>query len=92
MGKTYYISLRGEQAGPYTRDELQSQGLRRWTPVWNEATWAWTPAESVDELKSLFARSKHDSGLLQRGLLTWSGRVSVSIARALYPHYRKEAI
>lgn len=52
--KQYYISLRGEQVGPFTLDELVHQPVRRKTLVWNEDEWLWVPAARMAALAERF--------------------------------------
>lgn len=60
--REYFIILRGEQAGPFTRDELRGMPVHRHTPVWNEEKWLWTPAEAVATLADLFSRADSAAG------------------------------
>lgn len=52
--KQYYISLRGEQVGPFTLDELVHQPVRRKTLVWSEDEWLWVRAARMAELAERF--------------------------------------
>lgn len=47
----YFIVENGQQAGPYTIDELIRRGLNSDTLVWTEGMADWTPAWQVAELK-----------------------------------------
>ena len=48
----YFIVDNGQQAGPYTIDELVKRGLNSDTLVWAEGMTDWTPAWQVEELKN----------------------------------------
>ena len=48
----YFIVDNGQQAGPYTIDDLVKRGLNSDTLVWAEGMTAWTPAWQVEELKN----------------------------------------
>ena len=55
----YFIVDNGQQAGPYTIDELVKRGLNSDTLVWAEGMTDWTPAWQVEELKSyLYAQQQ----------------------------------
>lgn len=51
---SYYIARAGQQAGPFTLDELRSKGLRRDDMVWCNGMSQWAQAGSVSELAGLF--------------------------------------
>lgn len=48
----YFIVDNGQQAGPYTIDELVKRGLNSDTLVWAEGMTDWAPAWQVEELKN----------------------------------------
>lgn len=55
----YFIVDNGQQAGPYTIDELVKRGLNSDTLVWAEGMTDWTPAWQVEELKNyLYAQQQ----------------------------------
>lgn len=54
----YFIVENGQQAGPYSVDELLNHGLNSDTLVWAEGMSDWTPAWQVEELKSLIYNSQ----------------------------------
>lgn len=49
----YFIVENGQQAGPYSIDELLNHGLNSDTLVWAEGMSDWTPAWQVEELKAV---------------------------------------
>ena len=49
----YFIVENGQQAGPYSIDELLNHGLNSDTLVWAEGMNDWTPAWQVEELKAV---------------------------------------
>jgi hypothetical protein len=52
--KRFYLHDGKAQRGPYDIDELRQQNISPQTPVWTSTLKDWTPAEQVEELKSLF--------------------------------------
>jgi hypothetical protein len=50
----YYIVINGEQKGPFSIDELRSQGITPETLVWKEGYAGWVKAGSVPELSGIF--------------------------------------
>lgn len=57
----YYVYEKGQQAGPFSIDELKKRSLNIHTPVWNESMLDWQDAGTVDELAPIFSssRSRH---------------------------------
>ncbi len=57
---SFYASLGGKQAGPFSRAELQARiqkgEIDRQTLVWSQQMTEWTKAGQVEELKSLFGQ------------------------------------
>lgn len=51
----YYVVEAGQQAGPFTIEQLRDRGVRPDTLVWREGMAQWMPAGSVAELGALFA-------------------------------------
>jgi TM2 domain-containing membrane protein YozV len=51
----YYFAIGGEQRGPFPKEQLLAQGLRPDTMVWTEGMAQWQRADSVVDLRSLFA-------------------------------------
>ncbi|MCC9609656.1 DUF4339 domain-containing protein [Blastopirellula sp. JC732] len=56
----YYIKIGGEQRGPFSRFQLESQPLSESTPVRQEGTDQWRRAGEFPELMSLFRGSGDD--------------------------------
>jgi hypothetical protein len=54
MPGTYYLVVDRQQKGPFTRDELGAQGLRRETLVWHKGLPDWVPAGQVRDLIDVF--------------------------------------
>lgn len=50
----YYVNSSAEQVGPVSVEELQKAGISRDTLVWKEGMSSWSPAGTVEELRSLF--------------------------------------
>lgn len=46
----YFISVNGQQQGPFEEYELMSQGLTPSTLVWKEGMASWAPASTLPEL------------------------------------------
>lgn len=57
----FYIARDGNPAGPYTLEEMNFQGLKRDTLVWNESMTGWTPAYMVPELAPIVTNAQYDS-------------------------------
>lgn len=55
--KKYYLHNGAEQQGPFTFEELTTQSINKYTLIWHDGLKDWTPAEKVDELKSLLYRT-----------------------------------
>jgi hypothetical protein len=55
----FYLGVNGQQIGPFDMATLAAKAregaLARTTLVWKPGMAAWTPAEGVAELQSLFA-------------------------------------
>jgi hypothetical protein len=51
----YFIHEAGNQAGPFTVEELKQRGSLPSTPVWTEGLAEWTTASRLKELQGLFA-------------------------------------
>ena len=54
MNAYFYIDKNNVQRGPVAGERLLEFGVTPETPVWCEGMADWMPAETVDELKSLF--------------------------------------
>jgi hypothetical protein len=54
MPDKYYLVVDGAKQGPYSREELEAQGLRRETLVWYKGLRDWVPAGRVPELLGVF--------------------------------------
>ena len=52
--RTYFIHDEQSEIGPLTFEELKSRKISRHTQVWFEGLSAWTTAENIPELTSLF--------------------------------------
>ncbi len=52
--KVYFIHKGSEETGPYTIEELKSQGITRDTPIWREELPDWLKAGDLPELNTLF--------------------------------------
>jgi hypothetical protein len=52
--KKYYLHTGTTQAGPFDVEELRQKGITRTTLVWCEGLPAWTEAQRIAELQSLF--------------------------------------
>ena len=52
---TFYIAEDDQQRGPFGIDELRSRGLQPDTLVWREGMPSWDRADTVAELRPLFA-------------------------------------
>lgn len=55
--KTYYINNGGENAGPFTIEQLQSQLVLKETLVWSNGMDAWKSADTFPELQQLFYKT-----------------------------------
>jgi hypothetical protein len=53
--KYYYTVENDEQLGPFTVNELEARSIIKSTYVWTDGMLDWAPADSLDELKHLFA-------------------------------------
>lgn len=53
----YYIIVNGSQLGPYSKEELNLQGITSETLVWHEGLPDWVKAAEVAELSELIAES-----------------------------------
>lgn len=53
----YYYECAGQQAGPLAADQLIAQGVKATTMVWREGMLGWAPADTIPELRTLFAPS-----------------------------------
>ncbi len=54
MAGKYYVIIDGGRQGPFTREQLESQGLRRETLVWRKGLADWLAAGRVAELLDIF--------------------------------------
>lgn len=54
----FFLTNDGKQVGPVPGEELLSHGVSHLTLVWGQNMTGWAPAETVDELKPLFAKAK----------------------------------
>ncbi|WP_026708992.1 GYF domain-containing protein [Flavobacterium frigidarium] len=59
--KTYYINNGGENAGPFTIEQLQFQLVLKETLVWSNGMVAWKPAATFPELQQLFYKTADES-------------------------------
>ncbi|MFN3605486.1 MAG: GYF domain-containing protein, partial [Leptonema sp. (in: bacteria)] len=53
MNERYYIVVNGQQAGPFTIEELKSKGIQPDTLVWTEGLENWTKAKYIPFLKDV---------------------------------------
>lgn len=51
----YFIIQNGQQAGPFSVDQLRTMGITGTTPVWAPGFTDWTTAGAVAELQSIIA-------------------------------------
>lgn len=49
--KKYYLHNGQESIGPFTKEELKEQKIKKYTPVWSEDMNDWKKAGEIDELK-----------------------------------------
>lgn len=82
----YYVYEKGQQAGPFSIDELKKKSLNIHTPVWKEGMLDWEDAGTVDELAVLFSasRSKKESqseAKLPATLLNNSNQQTLNVGR-----------
>lgn len=56
----YYMIINGAQSGPFSKEEMLSNGLTPSTPVWRAGMTDWRKAEDLPELADLF-RASDDS-------------------------------
>lgn len=56
--KKYYLHNGNKQDGPLDISDLKSKGITAKTEVWYEGLSDWTDADQIDELKSLFSKTK----------------------------------
>jgi len=54
MATSYYIIKNGQQAGPFTKDNLKQNGLTPESLVWTTGMSNWQPASQVVDLADLF--------------------------------------
>ncbi|MFQ3576521.1 MAG: M48 family metalloprotease [Cytophagales bacterium] len=54
MSQQFYIAVNGQQAGPFTIDDLKAKNIQRDTLVWTEGLDNWTKAEHIPLLKDVF--------------------------------------
>lgn len=50
----YFISVNGQQQGPFEVSELLAHGITPTTLVWTEGMPEWEPANQIAELQHLF--------------------------------------
>jgi len=55
--KQYFIHNGKNQEGPFSFEELKKKGITSKTNIWFEGISAWTEAQYIDELKSVFISS-----------------------------------
>ncbi|MCS6934865.1 MAG: M48 family metalloprotease [Chitinophagales bacterium] len=53
MSEKFYIAVNGQQAGPFTIEELKGKNIQRDTLVWTEGLDSWTKAENIPMLKEI---------------------------------------
>jgi len=53
MNQQFYIVTNGQQAGPFTIDDLKAKNIQRDTLVWTEGIDNWTKAEHIPLLKEV---------------------------------------
>ena len=91
----YFIVDNGQQAGPYTIDELVKRGLNSDTLVWAEGMTDWTPAWQVEELKTIFMHNRLLRHLLQiqlHNLHMYSQNMSLHQNQHLRNQRRREKV
>lgn len=66
--KRYFLSRHGQQAGPFTKEELRAMNITADTHVWNEELFDWAKAETFGELKEVFQPAVP---VVHRGPLDW---------------------
>jgi hypothetical protein len=54
LAADYFVTVGGQQQGPFTLAQLQAQGLRPETPVWRRGTAQWVRADQLPEVNALF--------------------------------------
>lgn len=54
MGIQYYIADNGQRRGPFQKEDLALQGLRKDTLVWRSGLTDWVAAETLPELSDIF--------------------------------------
>lgn len=54
----FFLTNDGKQVGPVPGEELLSHGISHFTLVWGQNMTGWAPADTVDELKPLFAKAE----------------------------------
>ncbi len=54
MAGKYHIVIDGQKRGPFSKEELEAQGLQRATLVWRKGLPDWITAGRVQELVDVF--------------------------------------
>ncbi len=88
--KRYYISLGGQQAGPFTIEQLRAQRVRPSTQVWDDDRWTWIPASHLEEFAELLRPRKRSANPQQHGPWRWLDRLREAIARPFRTHHETE--
>lgn len=55
--RTYYIHENGQQAGPFSIEELKNKAITSQTPIWTEGMDQWLEAGKIEELKSIIIKT-----------------------------------
>ena len=62
MDKKYYLAINGQQAGPYSLEEIKMQGITPETLIWRSGLGEWTKAGSLSEVADvLFVQAPEPS-------------------------------
>lgn len=55
--KKYFLHNGTEQQGPFDLEDLKTKSIKKDTSVWHEGLTDWTPADKIDELKTILTTS-----------------------------------
>lgn len=67
----YFISVNGQQQGPFEESELLANGITPNTLVWTEGMPEWEPANQIAELQHLFNTASHQQMPITKQPKTW---------------------